>query len=160
MTDVPSGNDPWSSPSQNQPPPNYGAPPPGNYAPPGAGGGYGQPAPQTSNGVGIAALVVGIVSLFVWWIPFLGLVVAVVAVVLGIVGIRKASRGAASNKGMAIAGLVTGALGLVASLIITIFFVGIFSSDSFQNILECTQNAQTVEEQRACQEEFEQDFGQ
>ncbi len=165
MTDAPR-NDPWSNPSQNQPPPGYGAPPGGPGAPgygeaPTYGGssGYGgPPARPPSNGIGIAALVVGIVSLFTWWIPVLGLVVAIVAVVLGIVGIRKASKGQATNKGMAIAGLVTGALGLIASLLVTIFFLT--AADDFGSLIDCAANATTLEEQEACNEQFEQNFGQ
>jgi CubicO group peptidase (beta-lactamase class C family) len=155
MTDAPSGNDPWSSPSQNQPPPSYGSSPPGYGAPPSYGG---PPARPASNGIGIAAMVVGIVSLFLWWIPLLGLVVAIVAVVLGILGIRKASKGEATNKGMAIAGLVTGILGLIASLFVTIFFFT--AANNFGSLFECAANAQTIEEQEACNEQFEQDFGQ
>ncbi len=178
MTDGPSRNDPWSSPGQNQPPqnqppqnqppqnqpPQYQPPP--NYGPPGGGygasSGYGgQPPVQASNGIGIAALVVGILALPLSILFFpLGLILGIVAIVLGIVGIRKAKRGEATNKGMAITGVVTGAVALVIAILVTIFVVGLFSSDEFQNILECTQQAQTVEEQQACQEQFEQDLGQ
>ncbi len=162
MSDGPSRNDPWSSPGQSQPPQSQ-APP--SYGPPGGGyaassGSGGQPPPQTSNGVGIAALVVGIVALLISWIPFLGLLLAIVALVLGIIGIRKASRGQATNKGMAITGVVTGGLALLIGAFFTIGTIALFSSEEFQNIFECTQQAQTVEEQQACQEQFEQDFGQ
>ncbi|MDP9452736.1 MAG: DUF4190 domain-containing protein [Actinomycetota bacterium] len=167
MSDVPSGNEPWSSPAPGQPPPNQ--PPPGyggqgGYGAAGGDGGPGghggQPQAQARNGVGIAALVVGIVALVLSWIPFLGLLLAIVAVVLGIVGIRKASRGMATNKGMAIAGLVTGGVALLIGAFFTITVVGLFSSEEFQNLFECTQQAQTAEERQACQEQFQQDFSQ
>lgn len=121
------------------------------------------PAPsqsQPSNGVGIGALVVGIVSVVLCWLPFVGLTLAIVAVVLGIVGIRKASRGEATNKGMAIAGVVTGGFALFVGALFTIGTIALFNSDEFQDVFECLQNAETAEEQQACQEQFEQDVGQ
>ncbi|HEV2811321.1 MAG TPA: DUF4190 domain-containing protein [Acidimicrobiales bacterium] len=156
MSNVPpAGDQPdWSKPSPSQPT-NYGGGDHGNQ------GGYGGSAPaQPSNGIGIAAMVVGIVALPLALLFFpLGLVLGIVAIVLGIVGIRKVNRREATNKGMAIAGVATGAVALVIAILVTIFFVGIFNSEEFQNIFECTQNAQTVEEQQECQEQFEQDFG-
>ncbi len=170
MSDVPPRNDPWSSPGQSQPPadqppPNYGAPSGGQGASGyGASSGYGgEPPRQPSNGVGIAALVVGIVALVLSILFFpLGLLLGIVAVVLGIVGLRKAKRGEATNKGMAIAGLVTGALAIVIAGLLA-FFVGTFlfkNQDQLGNLTECIENATTPEAQQACQEQFEQDFGQ
>ncbi len=146
----PPGDQPgWSNPPPNPPPPGYG----GSY---GNQGGYGGPPPK--NGIGIAAMVVGIVALFLFWIPFLGVIVAIVGLVLGIVGIRKASRGEATNKGMAIAGVATGGLALVGSLLITIF---VFAAvDEFGNFFECIEQAQTVEEEQQCSTQFEDNFTQ
>jgi hypothetical protein len=156
----PVGDQPgWPNPSQNPPPPpayggSYGNQ--GGYGSPGGygnQGGYGGSSPR--NGIGIAAMVVGIVAIFLFWIPLLGLVLAIVALVLGIVGIRKASRGEATNKGMAIAGVVTGALALLGSIFITIvFFVAV---DEFGSLFECLEQAQTIEEQESCQVQFEQE---
>lgn len=157
MSNVPpAGDQPgWSNPPQSQPPPSYGGS--GDY---GNQGGYGG-SPSPSNGIGIAAMVVGIVALLLSILFFpLGLLLAIVAIVLGIVGIRKASRGEATNKGMAIAGVATGGVALVLAIIVTIFVVGLFSSEEFQTIFECTQQAETFQEQQACQEQFEQDLGQ
>jgi uncharacterized membrane protein len=79
------------------------------------------PAPHPAgptNGLAIAALVVGIVAIISGWIPFWGLIVGIAAIVLGILGLRKAG-----GKGMAIAGLVTGALGALWGLVITAFVI-------------------------------------
>jgi hypothetical protein len=71
--------------------------------------------------VAVAALVLGITSIvFCWW-GLLTLLQVTLAIVFGSVGISKANRGA-SNKGLAVAGLVLGLVGLVIY-----FFVGLFS---------------------------------
>ena len=154
MTNVPpAGDQPgWSNPPQNQPPPAYGGA--GGY---GGQGGYGA-SPSPKNGIGIAAMVVGIVALLLCWIPFLGLLLAIVALVLGIVGIRKVSRGEATNKGMAIAGVVTGALALLLGAFFTFAVVAIF--DDIGSLVECVEQSATPEEEAACQDRFEQDLNQ
>jgi hypothetical protein len=108
-------------------PPGYNVPPQGGYGYPGQWGPYGSPHPpmfvpaRPSNGVAVAALVLGITSIvFCWW-GLLTLLQVALAIVFGSVGISKANRGAA-NKGLAIAGLVLGLVGLVIY-----FFIGLFS---------------------------------
>jgi len=62
------------------------------------------------NGMGVAALVLGILSLVSYCFgPILGLL----AIIFGGVGISRANQGSATNKGMATAGLVMGIIGLV-----------------------------------------------
>ena len=55
----------------------------------------GSPAPR--NGMGTAALVLGIVGL-VLALPIIGLLPGIVAIVLGIIGVRRANRGEATNR--------------------------------------------------------------
>src|SRR6266566_4887200 len=94
-------------------PGGYGPPPPGGYTPPpgnwGGPGGYGPPPPgygaQQSKGLAVAALVLGIVGVATFFI-FLGGLIGIVALVLGIVAIRQTRRGQASGLGMAVAGTV------------------------------------------------------
>lgn len=70
-------------------------------------------AQSSTNGMAVAALVLGIIGAVFGLIPitfFIALICGVLALIFGIVGWRKANRGA-ERKGMAIAGLV---LSLVA----------------------------------------------
>ncbi|MFG3010946.1 DUF4190 domain-containing protein [Streptomyces cinerochromogenes] len=89
----------------------YGAPYP-------AGGGYAWPGmqPVPSNGMGTASLVLGIISAvgFVMW-P-VALVLAVLALIFGGIGRGRASRGEATNPGVALAGIICGAAGIVLVL--------------------------------------------
>jgi U5 snRNP spliceosome subunit len=82
--------------------------PPGSPPPPPPG-----PAPQ--NGMGTAALVVGIVQVFC-----LGTIGSILAVVLGKIGMNKADQGLASNRGSAKAGFILGIIGLVLSALVLI----------------------------------------
>jgi len=80
--------------------------------PDGAGYGAAPTARPRRNGMGTAALVVGVVALvlvvLILFAP-LGAFLGLVALVLGIVGLVRANRGQADNRGQAVAGLVTGA---------------------------------------------------
>jgi hypothetical protein len=77
--------------------------------------------PVKAQGLAVAALVVGIVAFISGWVPFWGFLTGVAAVVLGIIALRR--KAVSSAKGMAIAGLVTGAVGALWSGIVTIFFI-------------------------------------
>ncbi len=113
------------------PPP--GAPPSFTPPPPGAPGGftpaapYGQPLPSGNNGLAIAALVLGIVSLALTLLCGIGLLTGVPAIVLGVLALRKISeQPGLTGRGLAIGGIVTGAVGVVISLLLVLFlfFVG------------------------------------
>ena len=93
------------------PPPPRPAVPPQGYP----SVAYGQPQ---ANGVGLAGGVVGIVALCLFWIPFLDLVLAIVAVALAAVGMNRANHLGGASKGMAITGLVTGIVALLLSVLI------------------------------------------
>lgn len=70
------------------------------------------------KGFCIASLVLGIVALVLFCLWYLSIPCGILAVIFGILGMK------ATNKGMAIAGLITGSIGLVIStLIIIMLFV-------------------------------------
>lgn len=72
------------------------------------------------NGMAIAGMVLGILAAVGFWFPIAGQVVALLAVILGAVGLRKATRDTAGGKGMAITAIVLGGAALVVGLIVTI----------------------------------------
>lgn len=76
------------------------------------------PAQQPGSGLAIAALVLGIAALVLAFFPFVGLLsvlLGAAAIVCGILAMRRRQ-----SKGMSIAGIVTGALGLVGSILVTL----------------------------------------
>lgn len=101
-------------------------PPP--YPPP-----YPQPVrPRTTNGLAIAALVLGVITVLVCWIPYVGLLGAVTGLVgsgLGIAGLVT-SRRLRTGAVMASFGLGMSALGAIAAVVITIVFTrALFEGD-------------------------------
>ncbi len=119
---------------------------------PQAGGPSGQP--PATNGVAVAAMIIGILSLLVAWIPFVGLLGVVggfLAVVLGLIGRGRAKR-VANGGALAITGLVTGALavlvGIASTVLPVLFFQGMIGD--FEAVDRCIE--QTGDEQ-ACIEE-------
>lgn len=72
-------------------------------------------APPDPGGLALSALVVGIVAFVVGWMPVVGLLLGIAAVVLAILALVKRQ-----PKGLPLTGLVLGAVALVASLGMTI----------------------------------------
>jgi hypothetical protein len=148
------------------PPPEQGqawGPPPGQQygqqygAPYGGGPGAGGPK---RNGLGIAALVVGILSLLGIFTIFGGILLGIVAIILGVLGRGRVKRGEADNGGMAIAGIVMGAISLLVSLALIAAGVAIFNSVGGQSFIQCVEDAgQDQAALDACEREFAEDIG-
>lgn len=113
---APSGQ--WAAPPPPWPPAppgwGYGLPPPGWQYPP--------PAPPATSGLSVASLVLGIV-------PFIPVVGSIVAIVLGLAARQQiaASAGRLRGAGMALAGIVLGAVeGVALCLLGVALAVGVF----------------------------------
>jgi hypothetical protein len=74
-------------------------------------------APQPNNTLGLLSLILGIASLPMLFCFGLGLPAGVAAVVLGVLGKRRADDGEATNRGQAIAGMICGAVGATLTLL-------------------------------------------
>lgn len=131
----PSGAQPPSEPPPpGQVPYGYGYPPQGQvpygYGPPTSGypgqvAGYG-PRPAR-NGLAITALVLGIAALALCWTTLPGIILGVLAIIFGAVALARARTDKVSNKGMAIAGLITGVLGLIIGVVLFVAAIRIAS---------------------------------
>jgi Domain of unknown function (DUF4190) len=113
------------------PPPDFGpgVPPPPQYGPPGYPPAGPYPANTPRDSQSVAALVTGLLSLFL--APFCGLIsipLAIVAIILGITG-RKRARTTGGSTGMATAGLVLGILALVIMVAWTVAMVALSGTD-------------------------------
>ncbi|MER6404735.1 DUF4190 domain-containing protein [Streptomyces viridosporus] len=101
---------------------------PGGYGhqaaqPPGYGGVPGQAyygwtgmAPVPSNGLGVAGLVLGIISAVVFCLWPVAILLGVLGVIFGAIGRGKAARGEATNPGQALTGIICGAIGTVLGI--------------------------------------------
>lgn len=103
------------------------------YARQGYGGQYqdpsgGQGGRNTGRGAAIAALIFGILALLVFWLPLLPVLVGLFACVLAIIALsrmgRAPSKGRGAGRGLAVGGLLTGALAVVLGTLLGIgYFV-------------------------------------
>lgn len=93
-------------------PPSYG------YTPPPA-------APAPRNGFGTTALVLGILGAIFAVIPIIGVIawpMVIIGLIFGILGIQRARKGVATNKGMSIAGTALSGFGLLLCILWTAVF--------------------------------------
>lgn len=159
QTPGPAGQQPTGQPQAGG---QYGQQPSGS-PPPGYGQQYGQPAGTgpKRNGLGIAALVVGLVALVASLSVVGGIVLGLVAIVLGVLGRGRVKRGEADNGGVALAGLVLGAVAVVLSIVFVVAGVALFQSSGGQELIDCVEQAAgDPAAKQACEREFAENLGQ
>lgn len=176
MTEPNKPETPWGSPEtpppsqQPQPgaPGSYHPPPPPPYQQgqyPGAGypppppppyaGGFTPPPTGPKNGLGIASLVIAIVALVMVWSVFGGVILGIVAVVIGFVARARVTKGEATNGGVAIAGIVLGFLAIVVGLAFIAIWFGVFREVGGSDYIDCVQRAGQDEDRvRQCAVDF------
>ena len=109
----------------------YPPPPPAGYpAPtyPAAGYPGGTPPKQGVGALAIVALIVSLLALLASWIPIIGIFGTFLALVLGIIAWVVSSKGG-RPVGMAIAATVISVVGLVISVVLTVWFFAAIIDD-------------------------------
>ena len=132
MSDTPEDRSSIQPAGEGQPP---SAPQDLPTAPPPMPGAPAMAMTTESNGFAVAALVLGILSLvlfFTIWIPFL---LGVLAIVFGALGISRANKIGGKQKGLAIAGLVCGAVGMVIAVLFIVLIVNVTNDPEFQDVI-------------------------
>jgi uncharacterized membrane protein len=87
---------------------------------------------KKTNGLAITSMILGIVSVFLFWIPIFGLLLSLTGLTLGIISVRKISSDKnLTGKGLAITGIVLSAIMIIPSLIFTIIGISYFGVFSF-----------------------------
>ncbi|MEU5899178.1 MULTISPECIES: DUF4190 domain-containing protein [Streptomyces] len=131
------GQMPYAAPGQVP----YGAPGQVPYGYPGQGypgyqgshgyPGYGWPAMPMApaNGMGVTALVLGIIAAAGFCLWPLAIVLGILAVIFGAVGRGKARRGEATNGGQALAGIICGAAGIVLGVALLVVLIVVPDED-------------------------------
>lgn len=101
--------------------------------PPAAPGGAlppaGSPAPRTSNGLGVAALVLGIIALIFAFVPFanyVAIALALVGLILGVIGLVSKGR----SKGLPLSGTIISGIALILSIIMVVVYAAAFAAVS------------------------------
>jgi hypothetical protein len=151
---------PGAAPPPAPPPAGYpaaGYPPPGQPAVPPPPVGYpaptyapvpGQPVQRPGHGgLAITALVFAVAAGLLFWLPFLGVILALVGLVLGIIAWATAGKNG-RPKGLAIAATIVSTLALLAGVAVTAFVM--FFGDA---IIDCSDPDLTPDEQTQCIED-------
>ncbi|WP_037870780.1 DUF4190 domain-containing protein [Streptomyces sp. SPB074] len=133
------------------------------------GPGYGaswQGQTPPGGGLAVAALVCGIAAVVLCWTIAGGIILGVLGLVFGIIAMRRSQRTGAPNRGLGIAGLVLGGVGVIGGAVTLGLVVTVASSDevhdsfrSFRDYSDCLQHAQSPEDQRECKERFDRQVG-
>jgi len=123
--------------------PYPGGPYQGGYPPPPMqyGDYYSAAARAPKNGLGIAALIVAIVALISSVSVVGGILLGIVAVILGVVGRGRVKRGEADNGGVALAGIILGIISIIAGLAFIAIWVGLFKDVGGGGYIDCLQRA-------------------
>jgi hypothetical protein len=108
-----------------------------------------------TDGVAVAALIVGILALLVSWIPVLGAIGGIVALVLGLVARNRIKKSGAGGNGMAVTGIVTGAVSIAINIAIIAFFV-IAGGDFFDEVSTYVECVEETGDQAECQRQLEE----
>lgn len=77
--------------------------------------------------MGTASLVLGIITVLTWCLPFCSGPLAIVGIILGALGLKE------TNRGLSIAGLVLNIIAIVLVIIVSILYVTLWSSGWFEN---------------------------
>ncbi|MGX4736386.1 DUF4190 domain-containing protein [Kitasatospora griseola] len=157
---------PWAAPDPNAVPPAAPPPMPGPVPGPFPAPGphpngmywaqYPVPTPEPRNGVGITALVLGIVGvvlclpLFLFWLSWLP---ALLAVCFGGVGLSLVRKRLATNRAMALTGTALGVVGLLASVSTGVLLVADLSSDMRERTRTVKQQERDDSERRRLADE-------
>ena len=104
--------------------------------------------------MGIAALVVAIVALIS---VVGGVVLGIVAVILGFLGWQRAKRGEATNGGIAIAGIVLGILSIIEAIVVIVLSVWVFNEVGGTDYMDCLSKAGSDQDAvQGCVDQFQQ----
>ena len=109
--------------------PSYSAPEPAAYGQPPAA--YGQPAAGKTNTLAIVSLVASLIGL----VSGVGFIVGIICGHLALSQIKKTGE---EGRGLAIAGLIIGYVGILISIILTIVFIALFATLATDGILYST----------------------
>jgi hypothetical protein len=112
------------------PPPGYG-PAPGYASQAYSGGYHGYYGPpmlrQQTSGMAVAGMVLGIVSMVLFWASLLGPLLAVLGIVFSSIGLSQSSKPGQTGIGMAVAGLVCSVITLAVWVTLVILIASIIA---------------------------------
>lgn len=73
-----------------------------------------------TNGMGIAGFILSIITFFLWWIPFIGIILWILSLTFSIIGLSK------QPKGLSIAGLVISCVIFIPLIVLLVIGLSLF----------------------------------
>lgn len=115
-------------------------------------------APVLRNGLGVTALVVAIFALLLSITVAGGVVLGIIAVVIGFFGRARIRRSEADNPGVTLTGIILGVLAIIIGLLFVPFFwVPVFNQVGASDYVDCLQQAgQDPVKAQECSDELRQ----
>lgn len=122
-----------------------------------------QPPAKQGKGMAVTALILGVLALLVCWTVIGGVLLGLPAIILGLVASSRAKKGKAGGRGLAITGWVTGLLGLLLAIALTVlagtFLARFIDSDAAQRYEQCISDAGNQQQQvDQCERQLERDL--
>ncbi|NIL86204.1 DUF4190 domain-containing protein [Rhodococcoides fascians] len=140
-------------------------PPPGNYPSPGEypqqggyqQGGYEQQPVAPKNTIGTVALVLAILGVLFSWTIVGGVVLGLIAIVLGFIGRSRYKKRVATNGTVSLIAIILGFVAAALSIVLVVVGVGLFNAVGGQDFTDCMTNAGSdTAAQQQCADEFKQ----
>lgn len=125
MSDYQSGMppEPTATTSGDSPGPGYWKASDGQWYPPQSS----PPPPTATNGMATAALVLGILSICLFWFTGVGIILGILAIIFGALGLKRANEVPTKPlSGRAKAGLITGIVGTLAGILFVVIAIVAF----------------------------------
>ena len=91
--------------------------------------------PPATDNMAIAALVCGILGITTFWLCLIGAVPSILGIVFGVIGKSRVDKsgGRLQGRGMALAGIICGSIGVVLAIGLIVLFIVSDSSTSYNN---------------------------
>jgi hypothetical protein len=106
--------------------------------------------------MGTTALVLAIIGLLFCWSVAGGIILGIIAVILGFVGRARVKRGEATNGGVALAGIILGFLAIIAGVVFIALYVWVFSFFGGGDFVDCMNKVgNDSAAQQKCADEFQ-----
>ncbi|KZF10131.1 hypothetical protein A2J03_01555 [Rhodococcus sp. EPR-157] len=103
------------------------------------------------------ALVLAILGILTSWTIVGGVVLGLLAIVLGIMGRSNYKKGTATNGTVSLMSIILGVLAILLSIALIVFGVGLFNSIGGKDYLDCINDAGNSQSARDdCNREFQQ----
>lgn len=112
--------------------------------------------PRLHSGMATAALILGILAIVTGVTVVGGVILGLLAIIFGTIAARRARRGEALGHGRAVAGIVTGIIGVVLAIGLIALGASLFNTKAGKDLRSCLNQAGTNQAQiQHCNSQFQ-----